>query len=169
MAVTTPGADVLKRVATWIASVEDVLGALGVPVGNRLTWSGLAFVVKDHVPPVTAAPLAVTVAVYVVVQPSAAVGVKVATPVVALKADVPATVVVPVFRVITAEVAFVSVAVTLAVAGSTPVAPDAGVVAVSAGVGVGVGVGLGLGDGLGSGAVPNVISTSAKYADDWYD
>jgi hypothetical protein len=93
-------------------------------------------VVNVQVPPVTAAPLAVAVTEYVVPYASAAPGVNVTTPVVALNAEVPATAEPPVVTASVADDAFARVAVILAVAGSTFVAEAVGVVAVTVGDGV---------------------------------
>jgi len=93
--------------------------------------------VNDQEPPVTAAPFAVAVTAYVLPRCSAAVGVNVTTPVVALKLDVPATADPPDVIVIAPDDAFASVAV-IGAAGSTPVAFAAGVFAVSDGLGADV-------------------------------
>jgi hypothetical protein len=95
----------------------------------------LTIVVNDHVPFVTEVPLAVTVAVYVLAQSSAAVGVKVTTPVDAFRLDVPGTAAPAKVSAIDAVTAFERVEEITTVAGLTFVTAEAGVLAVDAALG----------------------------------
>jgi len=123
--VTVIAADDAFEIVAVIAAFTKT--PVAEDAGVLAVIAGLGRVVNDHVPPDTAAPSAVAVTAYVLARCRADVGLNVTTPVEALKLDVPDTAVPPDVTVIAPARALANVTEMTAVAGSTFVAPEAGV------------------------------------------